>query len=341
MNKYKVLHKQHFKNGDYSIVPIRMEDQYAIMKWRNEQMFHLRQNKPLTREAQEVYFKDVVAQLFNKEKPDQILFSYLKGKTCIGYGGLVHINWIDRNAEISFIMDTKLEKSEFELHWTTYLSMIEDVGFNDLKLHKIFTYAYDLRPQLYTAIEKVGFAKEATLKEHCFFNNEFKDVIIHSKKRFAQKLQRRDATINDCHLLFKWANDTTVRTQSFNHSKIPYDRHKQWFNEKLKSPNCSISIFSIADDLVGQIRIDKENQDFIIGISIDEAHRGKGLAPQMLKKALAHHWNTHDDEVYAYIKPSNLASKKAFEACGFVFQKNLTVNTCNALMYRITKKGHE
>src|SRR6187200_1988321 len=94
---YSCLKKQEFQSAGFSIVPLRDEDKYDIMKWRNEQLFHLRQSKPLTKEDQDNYFKHTVAKLFNQKQPAQLLFSYLKGETCIGYGGLVHINWTDRN----------------------------------------------------------------------------------------------------------------------------------------------------------------------------------------------------------------------------------------------------
>jgi RimJ/RimL family protein N-acetyltransferase len=181
MSSYKAFAKQVFSNGEYSIVPIRMEDRHDLMKWRNEQIYHLRQNKPLTKTDQNRYFETVVKELFNEEQPNQILFSYLKGDRCIGYGGLVHINWIDKNAEISFIMDTSLELKQFKIHWINYLELIEQFAFNELNLHRIYTYAFDLRPHLYTALEMVGFHKEAVLKEHCLFNNDYLDVIIHSK----------------------------------------------------------------------------------------------------------------------------------------------------------------
>jgi RimJ/RimL family protein N-acetyltransferase len=181
MNKYKVLKQQVFNSGEYTIVSIRREDRNDIMKWRNEQMYHLRQNEPLTKEKQEAYFDHVISNLFEEEKPGQILFSYLKGDKCIGYGGLVHINWIDKNAEISFIMNTELEEEHFSKHWTVFLELIEQVAFKDLNFHKLFTYAFDLRPHIYEVIENAGFVKEATLKEHCFFNGVYKDVIMHGK----------------------------------------------------------------------------------------------------------------------------------------------------------------
>ena len=181
MDDYKVLNKQVFSKGNYSIVPIRMEDQFLIMKWRNEQIFHLRQDKPLTEVNQANYFEKVVKKLFREEKPNQLLFSYLEGDKCVGYGGLVHINWIDKNAEISFIMNTALEKDNFQIYWVKYLSLIEKVAFDDLKLHKIFTYAFDLRPLLYLALQDANFIEETRLKEHCLFDGKYVDVVIHSK----------------------------------------------------------------------------------------------------------------------------------------------------------------
>lgn len=166
--------------GRFDLVPIRYEDRFLIMKWRNEQIYHLRQAYPLTEEDQQRYFDNVVAKLYDNPKPDQILFSYMEKDICVGYGGLVHINWIDNNAEVSFIMDTRLEKEFFATHWSNYLTMLKEVAFNDLGLHKIYTYAFDLRPHLYEVLETNGFTREATLKEHCFFNCEYKDVVIHS-----------------------------------------------------------------------------------------------------------------------------------------------------------------
>jgi RimJ/RimL family protein N-acetyltransferase len=178
---YKVLKKQAYQFGNFQIVPIRFQDKYDIMKWRNEQIYHLRQQKPLTEADQNLYFDTVVSKLFDQEYPNQILFSYLEGEKCIGYGGLVHINWVDKNAEISFIMATNLEQEFFKIHWVNYLNLIEKAAFQDLNLHKLYTYAFDIRPHLYEAIESAGFKKEAILKEHCFFEENFKNVIIHSK----------------------------------------------------------------------------------------------------------------------------------------------------------------
>ena len=172
---YNCLIQNEFKALDHKIVPIRYEDRLDIMKWRNEQMYHLRQVKPLTEIAQENYFRKTVSDLFDQEKPNQILFSYLKNGKCIGYGGLVHINWIDKNAEISFIMNTKYEKKYFYKYWNLYIKLIEDVGFKELNFNKLYTYAYDLRPQLYVVLEDSGYSKEKEITDKPI------KIVIHSK----------------------------------------------------------------------------------------------------------------------------------------------------------------
>ena len=181
MRVYKALKKQEFKKDEYCLKPIRHEDRFEIMEWRNEQIYHLRQNEPLTVEKQDNYFNTTVASLFNEERPNQILFSFLEGNECIGYGGLVHINWIDRNAEVSFIMNTRLEESSFSKNWSMFLKCLEQLAFGELGFHKIFIYAFDLRPHLYDVLEMNGYFKDARLKDHCFFQNDFKDVLIYSK----------------------------------------------------------------------------------------------------------------------------------------------------------------
>lgn len=179
--KYDCLEQQTFEQEEYKIIPIRLEDRYKIMQWRNEQIYHLRQKHHLTKEQQDIYFKDVVSKLFNQKEPSQLLFSLLKEKKMIGYGGLVHIDWDNKNAEVSFVMDTRLERDYFKDYWGIYLRLIEMLAFEELKLNKIYIYSYKLRPKLYEVTDENFYLLEAKLKEHAFYNTNFIDVNIHSK----------------------------------------------------------------------------------------------------------------------------------------------------------------
>ncbi|TVZ28222.1 RimJ/RimL family protein N-acetyltransferase [Gillisia sp. Hel_I_86] len=317
MNYYKVLNKQVYTFGKYSIVPLRTEDRYEIMKWRNEQMYHLRQNEPLTKEKQDSYFDVVISKLFETDKPDQILFSYLEGKKCIGYGGLVHINWVDKHAEISFIMDTELEKEYFDTHWSNLLNLIEQVA-TKLKLHKIFTYAYDLRPHLYSVLENNNYRREAVLNEHCFFEDKYLDVIIHSK--MLRNCILRKATKTDVDITFRWVNDPEIRSFSYNQNKVSQKNHTQWFYSKLHDTNCEYYILENHGTATGSLRFDfNDRNEAKISYLIDSKFKGKGLGTTILKKGIISIKNDRPDikSVFGYVLEGNKASIRIFEKLKF------------------------
>lgn len=318
MSQYLILNKQIFTVGNYSIVPVRLSDRHNIMKWRNEQIYHLRQTKLLTEADQDIYFNTVVANLFSQAQPDQLLFSYLEGETCIGYGGLVHINWTDQHAEVSFIMNTSLEEDYFEFHWMNWLHLIEQVAFHELGLHKIFTYAYDLRPRLYTALEKASFTRESTLRQHAQFNGQFIDVVIHSKIHKALFL--RNARWFDAALTYRWATNPQVRQYAFSREPIPWNDHLQWFTGKVNNPLCAYYILHDAGNSIGSVRFDIQNNGTaMISYLIDPAFQGYGYGKVILEKGLERLKEQHPElkGTWGLVMNGNRASIKIFELLGF------------------------
>ncbi len=316
--------------GELSIVPIRYEDRLDIMKWRNEQVYHLRQEEVLTAKKQEHYYQTVVSKLFEQEQPEQILFSYLKNNECIGYGGLVHVNWIDKNAEISFIMNTALEATEFELHWTTYLGLIEQVAFNELNLHKIYTYAFDLRPHLYKAVEQAGFVKEAVLKGHCLFGGEFKDVVIHCK--YKNVISIRPIELKDLDFTYLLSNDFLIRENSYNKECIPYIAHKNWFTSKVNDVNAFYYIGEYNRQPVALLRIDIGEEN-VVGIAVDKQFRGKKLAVEFLQLISKKFYEKYHSKITAYIKTDNIPSIKSFEKADFIFDRNCVIKGEQSVRY--------
>jgi RimJ/RimL family protein N-acetyltransferase len=317
MPVYKALNQQFFNLNQYSLVPIRMEDRYDIMRWRNDQIYHLRQNKPLTKEDQDRYFEEVVAKLFEKENPSQILFSFLEGENCIGYGGLVHINWFDKNAEISFIMATELEKDHFSTLWNCYLSLIEKVAFDDLQLHKVFLYAFDLRPHLYPAIELAGFKKEAVLKEHCLFEGRYLDVVIHAK--WNREIFLRKASKDDLQITFDWAANSEVRRFALKTSLISFEEHSKWFIGKVLDPSCIYLIAEFNGRSVGSIRFDISGEGkALISYLLDPSYFGLGLGTKLLEEGIAFCRNDcRIKELIGMVMRQNKASIRVFEKLGF------------------------
>ncbi len=337
MKNYKCLKNQIFENENFSLIPIRDSDKYDILEIRNSQIEHLRQDEPLTNEKQENYFSNVISKLFDEEKPNQLLFSFLNNNEFVGYGGLVHINWIDKNAEISFVMKTEMQDENFEYFWINYLELLEKIAFQDINFHKIYTYAFDIRPKLYIALEKSGFYQDARLKEHCLFKDKFIDVVMHSK--INKNLNFRKAEKSDCKIYFEWTNDESVREQSFNSDKVLFENHEKWFLNKIEHQSCLMLIFQNNENQnIGQVRIQKtENNSAIIGVSVANEFRGKGYACTIIEIASLDFLNKNPEfQISAYIKVDNLGSKKAFEKANFEFKEEL--NYENFLSFHYIKK---
>lgn len=177
---YRCLPKQSFTHGDFEIVPLRHEDIFKIMKWRNDQIHILRQDHILTEEQQENYYRNVIVPSFSQEKPKQILFSYLENGKCVGYGGIVHIDWESRRGEVSFLMETErsLVESSYRRDFSEYLILIKQVA-KELHFHRLHSELFDIRPLHQELLETLGFQREGCMKEHIFVHGRYVDSIIH------------------------------------------------------------------------------------------------------------------------------------------------------------------
>lgn len=316
MRSYKVLSLNIFSEGEFEIIPIRQEDREVIRKWRNEQMYHLRQSELLTKEKQDCYFENVVSKLFEEEKPGQLLFSFLKNSECIGYGGLVHINWIDSHAEISFLMDTKLEALNFNSNWTVFLKLIEQVAFSQLGLHKIFTYAYAIRTNLFPVLLEAGYRHEAVLKEHTFFDQSFIDVFIHAKMN--DQVNLRLATSDDVELTYTWLNNAEIRRFSFNRNFVPFEQHSDWFLNRLKSDSTRYYIAVLDSKPIGSFRADKQDNEAVISFLLSPDNHGKGLGFKLLSEGVKRvrlAWSSA--AIVGLVQVENQASAKLFRKLKF------------------------
>jgi hypothetical protein len=183
MKSYTCLLNNCFEIENYTLIPIRDIDKFSIMEWRNAQIDILRQKQPLTKISQQDYFDNVVNSLFEKDKPDQILWSFLLNNELIGYGGLVHIDWESKNAEISFVLCNERNNNIelFKKDWSNYLDIVVKIAQKELYFNKIYTYAYDIRDYYFEILHKKDFELEARLKKHIFTKGDLYDVLIVSK----------------------------------------------------------------------------------------------------------------------------------------------------------------
>ncbi len=129
----------------------------------------------------------------------------------------------------------------------------------------------------------------------------------------------RAVSLADCDLLYQWANDQSVRKNSFNSAKIDYESHKNWFQSKMKDDKSLLYIILSANRPIGQIRIEIEDDCGIIGYSIAAEYRGQGYGKSTLQLIID---RIKIDckklqRLVGRVKLDNIPSQRAFEAAGY------------------------
>lgn len=112
-------------------------DVQKVRIWRNIVLETLRTPYFLTQSMQENFYKNVVCN-----PSSNCRFFAVRGQydvDLIGMIGLTNIQWENRNAEISIIIDPEKRKKGFG---SIAIDLLFDVGFYNLNLHMIYGEAY-------------------------------------------------------------------------------------------------------------------------------------------------------------------------------------------------------
>lgn len=182
---YKILPQLPVEFENLKCDSVRAEDIESIRVWRNQQMDVLRQSTPISKQQQIAYFWHHVWPNLKADNPNQILFRLTEDGQLIGYGGLVHVDWLSRRAEISFLLETKKNKPPELLvgYFLKWLKMVQEIAFVDLGLNRLTTETFATRPEMIEALEQSLFKCEGILRSHVNVGGELIDSFLHGRLR--------------------------------------------------------------------------------------------------------------------------------------------------------------
>ena len=158
----------------------------------------------------------------------------------------------------------------------------------------------------------------------------------------AASLLLRRVEPGDFKILWEWANDPLVRQSSFDVDSIPWEEHLEWCNRKIADASCYFYLVGFqSGEPVGQVRFDIENHEAIVSIGLASCQRGRGLGLAVLLKATALFFeNSNSKKIHAFIKPTNHASMRLFEAAGFSWLEETQCKSQTANHYILNKADH-
>ena len=168
---------------DFSLKKITKNQIKIIADIRNSQLNILRNRSTVKYSKQFSYFSRYVWTEYKKKKPRQLLFSIFFNKYFLGYGGLTNFDWINLNAEISFILEKKVTKNNslYKKIFSYFLKEISVIAFKKFKLVKIYTETFAFRKFHISILKKNNFILEGIKKNNIVINNRLIDLMLHAK----------------------------------------------------------------------------------------------------------------------------------------------------------------
>ncbi len=178
---YAVLPRLRYDAPPISVRPRARTDAEPIRHWRNGQLAVLRQKAPITEAQQAAYFDTVVVPDFAADRPRNILFAIEEAGRMIGYGGLVHIAWDDRRAEVSFLLETGLAgtPAETQTYLPAFHTAMKTLAFQDLGFVKLTLETFAFRHDFLAVYDSIGYRQAGRWTAHVYHQGRFWDSFLH------------------------------------------------------------------------------------------------------------------------------------------------------------------
>lgn len=179
--KYICMPRPKLEDGPFSVEALQPVHIEAVRQWRNAQMDVLRQDEVITPAQQEAYYAEHIWPDMLKSNPSNILLAFKERGQLIGYGGLVHIVWEHRRAEVSFLLNPALaeRQDDYARSFAAFLNLMKALAFDELSLNRLYTETYSMRQHHISILESAGFCREGVLRCHVKIKRLFVDSIIH------------------------------------------------------------------------------------------------------------------------------------------------------------------
>jgi RimJ/RimL family protein N-acetyltransferase len=141
-----------------------------------------------------------------------------------------------------------------------------------------------------------------------------------------QALILRAARAGDSLALLEWRNDPTSRSMSVNGAPVEKMTHQAWFDGVLTDPDV---ILLVGEDdrkvRVGCVRVNRRGdgrRGWTISVNVAPDARGRGVGRELVLGMVR--WlreREPDSPVFALVQEQNQPSRRMFERCGFLLDR--------------------
>ncbi|MCB5288480.1 MAG: GNAT family N-acetyltransferase [Candidatus Cloacimonetes bacterium] len=151
---------------------IEKKDLPKLMEWRNREDFrkYFREYKDINTEMQNKWFETSV---LNDNSTIMFSIKSVDSNKLLGCCGLCYINWIHRNADLSIYIGWENAYIDEEGFAEESCKLLQDYGFNQLGLHRIWTEIYEFDEKKKKLYEKLNFHVDGILRDNYYYDGKW------------------------------------------------------------------------------------------------------------------------------------------------------------------------
>jgi len=160
------------KGKKVSLHAVERADLQQLRDWRNNPDFrkYFREYRELNMQQQEQWFEKSVVDDNNTQ---MFVIRKNKGNELIGCCGLIYINWVHRNADLSLYVGWEDTYIDEEGYAEESCKILLDYGFNELGLNKVWTEIYEFDDKKKALYDKFGFQRDGLLRDNYWYDGKW------------------------------------------------------------------------------------------------------------------------------------------------------------------------
>lgn len=166
--------EKYFTSSNVSLAAMERSDMPLVASWINDERisYYNGIRLPVSLEEQTAWF-DRVAKDRGKKK---LIIRNARG-TRVGMVSIFNQDDRNRNAEVGVYVAPRHMGRGYALE---ALAMLLRYAFLELNLHKVYARIFDFNKPSIKLFEKLGFRKEAVLKDELFTGGKYQDVLVYT-----------------------------------------------------------------------------------------------------------------------------------------------------------------
>ena len=165
------------KGKKVSLHAVERADLQQLRDWRNNPDFrkYFREYRELNMQQQEQWFEKSVVDDNNTQ---MFVIRKKEDNELIGCCGLIYINWVHRNADLSLYVGWEDTYIDEEGYAEESCKILLDYGFNELGLNKVWTEIYEFDDKKKELYDKLFFQQDGLLRKNYWYDGKWWDSRI-------------------------------------------------------------------------------------------------------------------------------------------------------------------